>query len=77
MCQQCEYKTNQSYNWKGHVMGMHEKIKNFTCEICGYAAIRSDHLKNYVMAVHQKLKIFTCEQCEYRASEDGALFWLI
>ena len=54
MCQQCEYKTNQLYNWKRHVLGVHEKIKNFTCEICGYAAIRCDHLKNDVMAVHQK-----------------------
>ena len=54
-CNECEYKTDEGSNMRGHIRRVHERIlddKNYNCNLCDFASKDNFHLANHLKNVH-------------------------
>lgn len=63
VCDRCGYKTNDKYNLRIHMQGVHLKIKRFFCDCCDYKAFSKHKLRIHMVARHISKELRDRIQC--------------
>jgi hypothetical protein len=74
-CPDCDYKSSTNGNLQQHIIGVHNKIKNFECTYpdCDYKCSANGNLQKHIKFVHDKIKDFECPDCDYKSSTNENL----
>ena len=65
-CEQCNYKTPNSYNFKKHRLNIHLGVR-YTCAECEKVYTDSSALTKHKRVIHEGFKFF-CNLCEHKTS---------
>ena len=63
-CDKCEFKTDNKYTLKGHMIHRHTTSTYVTCELCGCKLKSAAHnIAKHMRVVHTQHEMIKCEKC--------------
>lgn len=63
-CDKCEFKTENKYTLKGHMIHRHSTSTYVTCELCGCKLKSAAHnIAKHMRVVHTNHELIKCEEC--------------
>ena len=70
-CSQCDASFSNGQLLKGHVRGVHEKLKMFACSVCNSKFTKRSNLVRHALSVHEGIKPYECEVCHEMYESKG------
>lgn len=71
-CTQCSYATKFSQSLTAHVLGVHEKVKQF-CKLCDYTSTHKATIYHHMRKAHGNDDKTKCPECDYKSSSKDVL----
>ena len=65
-CEQCSYATKFSQSLASHVLGVHEKVKQF-CKLCDYTSTHKATIYQHMRKAHGNEEKKKCPECDYKS----------
>ena len=65
-CKQCSYATKFSQSLTSHVLGVHEKVKQF-CKLCDYTSTHRATIYHHMRRAHGNEEKKKCPNCDYKS----------
>lgn len=63
-CDKCDKVLSTKGNLKRHLLGAHDKIKDFKCTSCVARFYEKSHLHRHIKTVHDNIKDHKCAKCD-------------